>query len=542
MFRNFLDNFERQSTVKTKLVVSFGLILFFTLIVGGISIYGYYVMGKSTDWLYEQGSKGIEDSKQLQIDAASLDIELNHLLLASTLPNKNEGQALREQALGNIEKLTTSLQENIKRADAKIIRSKTRVEFNELVEDFDIYLIAIEQVAIVEKSSPSAATTMYFGEKFQGFKPRITKNLQDFVDAKLESASLFNQAAESAKYYAIISTLVTIAISILLSILIGIRFRHSIIDPLNKTKEALNALAESRLNTTIEGINYAGVVGQIAQSTQTLQNNLRVAIQEISNNALMISASSEELAAVSAQLNANAEETSSQANEVAQSSDIVSQNTQSVATSTEEFSSSIREISINAMEASRVANKAVTIANNTNQQMSKLSNSSIQIGEVVAVIADIAEQTNLLALNATIEAARAGELGKGFAVVANEVKELARSTAKATNEIGQSIDAIQADAKAAIESIVEITQIINKIDDISGIIASAVEEQAATVSEISRNISTSAGSSARITETVEAVALASQGISSGSSEIQNSSAELAKVAAKLKDLVSKFEC
>jgi len=541
MFRNFLDNFERQSTVKTKLVVSFGLILFFTLIVGGISIYGYYVMGKSTDWLYEQGSKGIEDSKQLQIDAASLDIELNHLLLASTLPNKNEGQALREQALANIEKLTTSLQENIKRANAKIIRSKTRVEFNELVEDFDIYLIAIEQVAIVEKSSPSAATTMYFGEKFQGFKPRITKNLQDFVDAKLESASLFNQAAESAKYYAIISTLVTILISIVLSILIGIRFRHSIIDPLNKTKEALNALAESRLNTTIEGINYAGVVGQIAQSTQTLQNNLRGAIQEISNNALMISASSEELAAVSAQLNANAEETSSQANEVAQSSDIVSHNTQSVATSTEEFSSSIREISINAMEASRVANKAVTIANNTNQQMSKLSNSSIQIGEVVAVIADIAEQTNLLALNATIEAARAGELGKGFAVVANEVKELARSTAKATSEIGQSIDAIQADAKAAIESIVEITQIINKIDDISGIIASAVEEQAATVSEISRNISTSAGSSARITETVEAVALASQGISSGSSEIQNSSAELAKVAAKLKDLVSKFE-
>ncbi len=542
MFRNFLDNFERQSTVKTKLQVSFGLILFFTLIVGGISIYGYHVMGKSADWLYEQGSKGIEDSKQLQIDAASLDIELNHLLLASTLPNKNEAQALREQALANIEKLRTSLQENIKRADAKIIRSKTRVEFNELVEDFDIYLIAIEQVAIVEKSSPSAATTMYFGEKFQGFKPRITKNLQDFVDAKLESASLFNQAAESAKHYAIISTLVTIVISIVLSILIGIRFRHSIIDPLNKTKEALNALAESRLNTTIEGINYAGVVGQIAQSTQTLQNNLRGAIQEISNNALMISTSSEELAAVSAQLNASAEETSSQANEVAQSSDIVSQNTQSVATSTEEFSSSIREISINAMEASRVANKAVTIANNTNQQMFKLSTSSIQIGEVVAVIADIAEQTNLLALNATIEAARAGELGKGFAVVANEVKELARSTAKATNEIGQSIDAIQADAKAAIESIVEITQIINKIDDISGIIASAVEEQAATVSEISRNISTSAGSSARITETVEAVAIASQGISSGSSEIQNSSAELAKVAAKLKDLVSKFEC
>ena len=542
MFRNLLDKFERKSTVKTKLQVSFGLILFFTLIVGAISIYSYHVMGQSAEWLYKQGAQGIEDSKQLQIEAVTIDIDVNHLLLASTLPNKVEGQALREEVLADIEKRRNSVQEIIKRVDANITRPKVRVEFNELVEDFDIYMVAIEQIILLEKNSPASATTMYFGEKFRGFKPRIAKNLQDFVEAKLESAKLYYLEAEAAKQYAIWSTIITIIISFLLSILIGIRFRHSIIDPLHKTRESLKALAESRLNTEIAGMDYAGVTGQIAHAVQTLQQNLRGAIQEISGNALMISASSEELAAVSAQLNANAEETSSQANEVAQSSDVVSQNTQSVATSTEEFSASIREISINAMEASRVANQAVNIANSTNLQMAKLSNSSIQIGEVVAVIADIAEQTNLLALNATIEAARAGELGKGFAVVANEVKELARSTAKATNEISQSIDAIQSDAKGAIESIEEITQIINKIDDISSVIATAVEEQAATVSEISRNISTSAGSSARITETVEAVAIASRGISAGSSEIQNSSAELAKVAAKLKGLVSKFEC
>ncbi|MBU3575258.1 methyl-accepting chemotaxis protein [Polynucleobacter sp. UK-Mo-2m-Kol15] len=542
MFHNLLDKFERRSTVKTKLIVSFGLILFFTIIVGAISIYSYQVMGKSADWLYKQAARGIEDSKQLQIEAIAIDVDVNNLLLASTLPNKAEVQTLRETALANIEKKRDALQETIKRVDANIIRSQVRVEFNELVEDFDIYLVAIEQIIILEKSSPASATTMYFSDKFQGFKPRITKNLQDFVEAKLESAKLYYEEAVEAQHFAIWSTAVTFLISFLLSILIGVRFRHSIINPLHKTNDSLNALAESRLNTEIAGMDYVGVTGQIAHSVQTLQQNLRAAIQEISSNALMISASSEELAAVSAQLNANAEETSSQANEVAQSSDVVSQNTQSVATSTEEFSASIREISVNAMEASRVANQAVNIADSTNLQMAKLSNSSIQIGEVVAVIADIAEQTNLLALNATIEAARAGELGKGFAVVANEVKELARSTAKATNEISQSINTIQSDAKGAIESIAEITQIINKIDDISSIIATAVEEQAATVSEISRNISTSAGSSARITETVGAVAIASRGISSGSSEIQNSSAELAKVAAKLKQLVSKFEC
>lgn len=154
MFSNFLDKFDRKSTVKTKLVVSFGLILFFTLIVGGISIYGYYVMGKSADWLYVQGAKGIEDSKQLQLEAVALDIELNHLLLSSTLANKAEGQALRELSLANIEKLRANLQTTIKRVDANIIRSKTRVEFNELVEDFDIYLIAIEQITLLEKGSP----------------------------------------------------------------------------------------------------------------------------------------------------------------------------------------------------------------------------------------------------------------------------------------------------------------------------------------------------------------------------------------------------
>ena len=542
MFRTLLDKFERKSTVKTKLQVSFGLILLFTLIVGGISIYGYQIMGQSAKWLFVQGAQGISDSRQLQVDAIALDVEVNHLLLASTAPTKAEGQVLREQALTNIEKLRNELQETLQRVDANIVRSKTRVEFNELVEDFNIYLIAIEQIIILEKNSPAAATAMYFGPKFTGFKPNITKNLQDFIEVKLESAQIYYDGALAAKSNAIWSTGITILVAIFLSILVGIRFRHSIIDPLHKTKESLNALAESRLNTKIEGADYVGVVGQIAQSVQTLQSNLRSAIQEISGNALMISSSSEELAAVSAQLNANAEETSAQANDVAQSSDNVSQNTHSVAAATEEFSTSIREISINAMEASRVANRAVEIANNTNQKMSKLSNSSIQIGEVVAVIADIAEQTNLLALNATIEAARAGELGKGFAVVANEVKELARSTAKATNEIGQSIDTIQLDAKGAIESIQEITQIINKIDEISIVIATAVEEQVATVSEISRNISTSAGSSAKITETIEAVALTSRGISSGSSEIQNSSMELARVAARLKELVSKFEC
>ncbi|MFN8192797.1 MAG: methyl-accepting chemotaxis protein [Nocardioidaceae bacterium] len=115
--------------------------------------------------------------------------------------------------------------------------------------------------------------------------------------------------------------------------------------------------------------------------------------------------------------------------------------------------------------------------------MAELGNSSAEIGNVIKVINSIAEQTNLLALNATIEAARAGEAGKGFAVVANEVKELAQETAKATEDIGHRISAIQSDTENAVTAITEISAIIAQINDTQTTIASAVEEQTATTNE-----------------------------------------------------------
>ena len=132
------------------------------------------------------------------------------------------------------------------------------------------------------------------------------------------------------------------------------------------------------------------------------------------------------------------------------------------------------------------------MADTTNATVAKLGESSAEIGKVIKVITSIAQQTNLLALNATIEAARAGEAGKGFAVVANEVKELAKETAKATEDISQKIEAIQTDTRGAVEAIGQIGQIINQINDIPNTIASAVEEQTATTNEISRNVTEAA--------------------------------------------------
>ena len=211
-----------------------------------------------------------------------------------------------------------------------------------------------------------------------------------------------------------------------------------------------------------------------------------------------------------------------------------------MATGSEEMRSSIREIAKNANESARVAKNAVNVAETTNHTVAKLGESSIEIGNVIKVITSIAQQTNLLALNATIEAARAGEAGKGFAVVANEVKELAKETAKATEEISHKIEAIQGDTKGAVQAIGEITGIINQINDISNNIASAVEEQTVTTNEIGRNVSEAAKGTGEIAKNISGVATAAKDTTKGASDTQKAARALTEMASNLQVVVSKF--
>ena len=541
MLSSFLYKLEKNTTIRAKLLMGFGVVLFGTLIIGCISIYGYQVMGNSTSYLYNKSISGVSEAKGLQTEIINLENELTNLMLASTITDKKLAEQIKADSSAKIAASIEKIKVTIDTTGADIERAEVRATFFELVAVYNNYLLSVEQVLILEKSSPETAAKMYFSKEFQSLTPKIFSLVVEYVRLELETAKINYDNSLKVKQSVTYVTISAIVICFILSFYIALYVRKSITSPLNNTKKYINDLAESRLNGNIDGIDYVGVTGQIASSVLVLQQNLRHAIKEISDNSMVISSSSEELAAVSAQLNSYAEESSSQAHEVANTSASVSQSTQVVASSAEEFSASIREISINAMEASNVANKAVQIASNTNSQMAKLRNSSVEIGAVLGVISGIAEQTNLLALNATIEAARAGELGKGFAVVANEVKELARSTAKATNEIGNSINTIQSDAKSAIESLEEITQIINKISDISNVIAAAVEEQAATVGEISRSIFTSAAGSSAITQNIQGVADSSGKITQGSAEIQSSSVELARVSSQLRALVSRFE-
>ena len=263
-------------------------------------------------------------------------------------------------------------------------------------------------------------------------------------------------------------------------------------------------------------------------------------VDGIVDNSQSLAGASEELTSVSQQMSASAEETTAQANLVSAAAEQVSGNTKLVSSSVENLVQSIHEIAHSAQDAAAVARQSVEMAADTSATMDKLGASSGEIGQVVKVITTIAEQTNLLALNATIEAARAGDMGKGFAVVANEVKELARETAKATEDIGRKIEAMQSDTDRAVKAIADITSVIEKIDHLQTKIATAVEEQSVTTNEISRNIGEATTGSTEIAQNIIQVAQAAQTTSEGASNTQLSSQELARMAQALTRLVAEY--
>ena len=298
--------------------------------------------------------------------------------------------------------------------------------------------------------------------------------------------------------------------------------------------------ASGRIGMRADASKHRGDYRRIVEGMNQTLDAIVEPLRATSENASSLASSSEELTAVSQVMASTAEETAVQANVVSAASEQVSRNVASVATASEEMQASIREISKNANESARVVKNAVDVVLSTTETMKMLGESSQEIGKVIKVITSIAQQTNLLALNATIEAARAGESGKGFAVVANEVKELAKQTAQATEDIGKKIEAIQGETRGAVSAIEEISVIINQINDISNSIASAVEEQTVTTNEIGRSVSEAAQGVNEIAKNIVGVASAAKNTAQGANETKSASSGLSEMAARLQSAVSRF--
>ena len=307
----------------------------------------------------------------------------------------------------------------------------------------------------------------------------------------------------------------------------------------------------------------------IAGALNDMCANLREVIERVAGNASQLSTTSIGLSATATQLSSGASETTNQSATVASaaeematnmrnmagSTEQMTSNVGSVAKSVEELTSSISEIARTAEQSSTIAARAADLTQASNQTVGQLGSAAEEIGKVIEVIQDIAEQTNLLALNATIEAARAGDAGKGFAVVATEVKELARQTAGATEDIRNRIQIIQGSTSEAVRSIKEVGDVIEEVNQTSGTIASAVEEQsiltqgiaqninetAQQTSAVSTGVSESATACDEVARSIGSVDEASRQTALGATETESIGASLSTLSEELGSLVGKFK-
>jgi len=522
-----------QFTIGKRISLGFALVILVTI---GLGVFAFQQLGTintASKSVTEDALPSVQTMLQIQVALKEYKMAVLNHIIASTPEQKAEYERAFQAVRDKITNLYKEFEKTIFTEQARELFNKTQ-ELRPAVLQHCLKALELDRDNKTQEAKDEYAKGVE--SSYAPYEAAVAK-LTEFKQNRAESES---KSIQEVVLHARTGVEICLAIVIGIGIVIAFFVVRSITGPLSRALNLVHRVSDKDLTASVENAS-ADEVGQMCRSLNDMVSSLSGNMQTIGDTSQSVAAASEELDAVSSQVSATSEEASRQANAVAAAAEQVSSNISTVATAAEEMGGTIKEIAKNASEAARIASQAVRAAEETNASVSKLGDSTLEIGNVVKVITSIAEQTNLLALNATIEAARAGEAGKGFAVVANEVKELAKQTAAATEDISKKIAAIQGDSKGAVDAIQKIGAIIDQINEMQTTIASAVEEQTAATNEIARNAAEAARGSGEITRSVAGVSEAVRTTTQAAGQTLTAAQELAQLAASLESVVKEFK-
>jgi len=545
-----------------RLSITFGSLAVFAI---GISLVAWWGIGAMNGSMADAQSE-FEQSNQAAEVRSNLDgISLN---IWTIIAQKDRDQ--KDKAKAELEKIRVQYKKTMEELKA----AATSDTGNEMLKKIgDAIVVSRETnnraIDLSYKGKDADASVLYSTEGVKN-KEKADQTVEDFLAYRHKRLTEARQAGEATVSRVRTMVITTSIIVLALAVLFGVLITRSISGPVSACVELLHRVSEGDLIQEIseELRKRQDEAGDLARSIQAMTESLRKLIREITQGVQTMASCATELASVSGEtassvktmsgktttLAAAAEESSTNTVSVAASMEEATTNLTSVAGATEEMSATVAEIASNAEKARVISGQATTQAQTISAMMQQLGQAAQEIGKVTETITDISSQTNLLALNATIEAARAGAAGKGFAVVANEIKELARQTASATEDIKAKIAGVQTSTGSAITDIEKIAGVIGEMGNIVSSIAAAIEEQATVTKDVAHNIGQASTGVKDANERVAQTATVSKSIAQdvagvnsavvhirqGGEQVQASAMQLSALSEQLKSLVGQF--